>query len=103
MSAAWPSGRRAAAELVRLYVPEAAGDEKDLRTRICAARDRARGKAGWASTGDGARLYDLAASIADGWWRRRGLGEGDLEEVLRAFSYIAIAAEALERLGPPDE
>jgi hypothetical protein len=93
-----PSARLAADVLVELYVPGAVGREKDLRARICAARDRARSKAGRASSAHCAQLYQLAASIAEGWWRQQGLSVDDLTDVLRAFSFLAIAAEALELL-----
>lgn len=98
MSEAFPPAQRAAAALVRLYVPEASGAQQKLRVRICAARDRARGKAGWASSPESAQLHHLAAQIADVWWRRRGIGLEELEDVLKVFSYLAMAAETLERL-----
>lgn len=92
------SFKQVARDLVRLYVPEAAGEEQELRARICAARDRARSKSGWANSAEGSRLYELAADIAEQWWRRRDVSTESLFEVIKVFSWLALAAEKVEML-----
>ena len=103
MSQSWPSAKRAAAELVRLYLPAVAGPQKELRIRICAARDRAQAKACWAQSAESAQVYHSAAQIADAWWRRRLVEEDDLTEIIKILTWLFLAAGALERLEVPDE
>lgn len=96
------SPRLAAADIVAMFVPEAAHVERTLRARIHLARDTAQARRDRASSFEAARIYAETANVAREWVFRRGASLEDLEEVIKILTWLFLAAGALERLEVPN-
>ena len=96
-----PRASQPALTPIDVFAPWAGEAERALRLRLHKARDVAQARAARSKYATARSLYWIAAQTASGWVFARAPND-ELEDILKALSWLFLAVGILERREAPD-